>query len=234
VDQPLTPSSDPTGPGGQHHEIDITAMRRVYGDLGIDVIDVPDDPLVAVRRWLGDAVRAGLPEPNAMVLSTASLDGVPSARTVLLKGIDDRGLVFYTNYTSRKARELDANPRAALTLAWVPMARQVRVEGEAVRVERAETEAYFHSRPHGAQLGAWASRQSSELASRAELEARYAELAARWPEGVEVPVPDFWGGYRVIAHEVELWAGRASRLHDRVRYRRTAPGQPWTRDRLAP
>lgn len=168
-----------------------------------------------------------------MVVSTADADGVPSSRTVLLKGYDQHGFVFYSNYGSRKGRELAANPRASLLFPWHPIARQVIVGGTVVRVSAQETAAYFHSRPHGSQLGAWASEQSRVVASRTALEERYAEVAGRWPEGAQVPVPPTWGGFRVEASSVEFWQGRENRLHDRLRYVRGGDGG-WTVERLAP
>ncbi len=219
---------------------DVAALRRDYLGAGLPA-DLPGDPLDLLRTWLADAIAAGLPEPNAMVLATATSDGWPSARLVLLKGIDEAtadgpvGLVFYTNYRSRKAVELDANPRAALTFPWHWMHRQVRVEGMALRVGAPESAAYFRTRPRGSQLGAWASHQSAQIAGRAELEARYGEVQARWPEGTEVPAPGFWGGYRVVPEVVEFWAGRPNRLHDRVEFRRSgSPGGGWVVRRLAP
>jgi pyridoxamine 5'-phosphate oxidase len=196
---------------------------------------VDPDPLVQFARWLADAAAApSVVEPNAMVVATATPDGHPSARLVLLKEVDQTGFVFYTNYTSRKAGELEANPRAALTFPWHAMSRQVRVEGTVARVSPMQSAAYFRSRPRQAQLGTWASRQSSPLSGRADLDDRYDVLAARWPGDREVPVPDFWGGYRVTPLVIEFWAGRPSRLHDRLVYRRSGLGQPWSLVRLAP
>ncbi len=190
------------------------------------------DPVTQFSRWLADATAAGLPEPTAMVLATASGDGLPRARTVLLKGYDSGGFVFYTNKTSRKGLELSANPRACLLFPWHAMHRQVIIEGGVCEVPAAQSERYFHSRQHGSQLGAWASRQSAVLTSREELDDRHARLRDRWPEGTEVPMPPFWGGYLVIPDRVEFWQGRVNRLHDRLRYRRAA-GR-WVIERLSP
>jgi pyridoxamine 5'-phosphate oxidase len=200
-------------------------MRREYMEAGLEPGDLPAEPIAAFRRWFDEVVAAGLDEPNAMVVSTAG----PSSRLTLLKSVDERGFVFFTNYTSRKARELDADPRCSLLFPWHGLRRQVIVQGTAARVPRAETEEYFASRPRGSQLGAWASRQSSVIADRAELDRRYADLAARWPD--VVPCPDFWGGYVITPLAVEFWQGRPSRLHDRLRYTR-ADG--WVVERLAP
>ena len=214
---------------------DPAAMRQQYQAAGLDEADLAADPYEQFARWFADAVKAAgngaLTEANAMVVSTASPDGVPSSRTVLLKGFDQRGFVFYTNFGSRKGRELAANPYVSLLFPWHPLARQVIVGGRAERVPAQETAAYFHSRPHGSQLGAWASEQSSVVASRAVLAEAYAELAARWPEGTQVPVPPFWGGFRVEAATIEFWQGRENRLHDRLRY---VYGDRWTVERLAP
>jgi len=216
-------------------------MRRQYRAAGLTEADLAADPHDQFARWFADAVRAtgtgAIAEPNAMVVSTASPDGVPSSRTVLLKGYDRRGFVFFSNYTSRKGRELSANPRASLLFPWHPIARQVIIGGTVERVPPQETAAYFHSRPHGSRIGAWASEQSAVVASRAPVEERYAELAARWPEGTQVPVPPHCGGYRVSALTVEFWQGRENRLHDRLRYVRDEGGEGaagWTVQRLAP
>jgi pyridoxamine 5'-phosphate oxidase len=205
-------------------------MRRDYGRAGLARADLADDWLTQFQRWFAEAVAAGLPEPNAMVAATADSAGRPSARTVLLKGYDERGLVFYTNYESRKGRDLTENPRASLLFPWHPLRRQVRIEGLVTRISHEETAEYFSSRPYGSRIGAWASRQSAVVRSREELDARYEELAARWPE--DPPVPDFWGGYRVAPVELEFWQGQLDRMHDRLRYRRTRPG--WVLERLAP
>ncbi len=214
----------------------LAALRREYELHGLAEEDLAPDPFTQFTRWLADVARAGLTEPNAMVLATADAAGRPSCRTVLLKGFDDRGFVFYTNRTSRKGRELDANPWASLDFPWYDLERQVVVVGHVDRVHPDEDAAYFRSRPHGAQVGAWASRQSQVVASRAVVEQRYAALLARWPEGgAEVPVPDFWGGYRVVPETVEFWQGRPRRLHDRLRYRRdVAAGTGWAVERLSP
>jgi pyridoxamine-phosphate oxidase len=211
---------------------DLAAMRQAYSATGLDEASVSADPLEQFARWLQDAMDAGLPEPNAMVIATATSDGVPSARTVLLKGVDERGFAFFTNTGSRKGAELAANPRAALVFPWHALARQVRVSGPITVVDRSEAADYFASRPRESQLGAWASAQSQVIGRRADLDARLAEVTGRWPEDVEVPLPDFWGGYRVAAEEVEFWAGREGRLHDRLRYRRGPDG--WLLERLAP
>jgi pyridoxamine 5'-phosphate oxidase len=187
------------------------------------------------ERWFAEAEKSGLLEPNAMVVSTADAQGRPSSRTVLLKGYDGRGFVFYTNYGSRKGSDLLVNPQVALLFPWHPLERQVIVTGRAERVGRDETAAYFRTRPHGSQLGAWASEQSRVIPSREALERRYAELAERYPEGEGVPVPPFWGGYRVAPETVEFWQGRSNRLHDRLRYR-LDPAAPtgWRVERLCP
>jgi pyridoxamine 5'-phosphate oxidase len=191
-----------------------------------------DDPMTQFGAWMADVVAVPLPEPTAMVLATVSASGRPRARTVLLKSHDAGGFVFYTNRTSRKGTDLAEVPRASLVFPWFPMHRQVIVEGTVSPLSTAESEPYFRSRPHGSQVGAWASRQSTVLGSRAELDERYAELSRRWPEGTDVPMPDFWGGYRVIPDVVEFWQGRVNRLHDRFRYRRDGDG--WVIERLAP
>jgi pyridoxamine 5'-phosphate oxidase len=207
-------------------------MRQEYMAEGLDAADLLGDPIVQFERWLAEVVAAGLPEPNAMVVATVSAGGSPSTRMTLLKFVDARGFVFFTNYTSRKARELTGNAGVSLLFPWHALRRQVIVTGTAARLPAAESAAYFRSRPRGSQLGAWASRQSSVLASRAELDERYAELDRRWPHGTDIPVPDFWGGFVVTPSAVEFWQGRESRLHDRLRY--MADGGGWALQRLAP
>jgi pyridoxamine 5'-phosphate oxidase len=199
---------------------------------GLAEEDVDPDPVVQFGRWLGDAQAAGLVEPTATALATATADGRPSARMVLLRGVDQRGFVFYTNYESRKAAELAANPRAALVFWWGELQRQVRVEGRVERTSQEESAAYFATRPLGSRLSAWASPQSQVIPDRAVLERRVAELAAAYPGG-DVPLPPFWGGYRLVHEVVELWHGRPNRLHDRLRYTRV-PGGGWRIERLAP
>jgi pyridoxamine 5'-phosphate oxidase len=194
--------------------------------------DLLPDPLALAQRWFADAQASGIEQPEAMTLATATPDGHPSARVVLLKGIDARGFTFFTNYESRKGHELDANPYAALVLLWVPLERQVRVTGRVQRLSEEESDAYFATRPRGSQLGAWASQQSRPLTDRAELEARWAALDERYG-GAAVPRPPHWGGYRVEPAEIEVWQGRANRLHDRFRYTRTTDGG-WSHARLSP
>ncbi len=207
-------------------------MRRTYGLGELLEEQVDPDPVAQVRRWLDDALGFGIAEPNAMVIATVDADGRPSARTVLLKHLDERGFAFYTNQQSRKGDELAANPRCALVFPWHAMERQVRVEGTADKLSIDEVEAYFHSRPRESQLGAWASQQSQPVPSREELDLQYASYERQFPEGSEIPVPYFWGGYLVRPDLVELWQGRTGRLHDRLRYRRTE--MAWTLDRLQP
>jgi pyridoxamine 5'-phosphate oxidase len=212
--------------------VDLARMRAEYAARGLDVADADPDPLRQFQRWLAEAVAARVTEPNAMVLSTVDGDGRPWARHVLLKDLSGSGFTFYTNYASRKARHLAADPRAALTFAWLGLHRQVCITGTVDRLDAADSDRYFAQRPRGAQLGAWASAQSSELADRAELEARVAEYDARFADG-PVPRPEHWGGYRLHPDEIEFWQGRPDRLHDRVRYVRVAADR-WDRSRLAP
>jgi len=209
-------------------------LRREYGSVeGLSRADLAADWWTQFHRWFLDAVAAGLPEPNAMVVATADGAGRPSTRTVLLKGYDERGLVFFTNHESRKGAEAAANPYASLLLPWFPMQRQVVICGTVGPVDRAETEAYFASRPRGSQLGAWASPQSRVISDRAALDDRFRAAVERFPEGAPVPTPPHWGGLRVVPESVEFWQGRASRLHDRLRYRR-AGAEDWIIERLAP
>lgn len=206
-------------------------LRRQYATASLDRSSLDDDPAAQFRRWFADAERAQLLEPNAMTLATADAAGRPSARVVLLKGIDARGFVFFTDYRSRKARELAANPRAAVAFLWKELERQVRVTGDIELVTPAESAAYFRTRPRGSRLGAWASMQSAELPDRAMLEREVARIDKRYP-GDDVPVPPHWGGYRLLPDEFEFWQGRENRLHDRFRYSRD--GEHWKIDRLSP
>jgi pyridoxamine 5'-phosphate oxidase len=215
-------------------QTDPASLRRSYKDARLDERDLAPDPLSQFDTWFADAVAAELPEPNAMILATVTADGTPTLRTVLLKGYGPEDFRFFTNHGSRKARAIAENPRVSLLFPWHPVRRQVIVEGIAERLSREESAAYFRTRPHGSQLGAWASEHQSAVITREELERRYAELARRWPD--EVPLPDFWGGYRVVPTSVEFWQGRPDRLHDRLRYRRADADEPdkWVVERLSP
>ncbi|MEV5513013.1 pyridoxamine 5'-phosphate oxidase [Streptomyces flaveolus] len=213
---------------------DLPSMRKQYRADGLAESELAATPVEQFARWFKQAAtEGGLFEPNAMVVSTADAEGRPSSRTVLLKHFDEQGFVFYTNYDSRKARDLGENPHVSLLFPWHPMARQVIVTGVARRTGRDETAAYFRTRPHGSQLGAWASVQSAVVPGRDALDSAYAELAARYPEGERVPVPPHWGGFRVAPRAVEFWQGRENRLHDRLRYVAQADGS-WRVERLAP
>lgn len=206
-------------------------LRREYAAAGLDLPDLLPDPVLLFRRWLAEAQAAGLHEPNAMAVASVGDDGRPSARMVLLKAVDERGFCFYTNYDSRKGHELDAHPACALLFPWHDLQRQVRVEGSASRVPPEQSAAYFATRPRPSQLGAWASPQSQVVASRAELDERYAEAERRFAD-TEIGLPPAWGGYVVRPEVVEFWQGRPGRMHDRIVYRRTAEG--WDVNRLAP
>lgn len=209
---------------------ELAGMRRTYPSGRLLEAAAAQEPMVQFREWLAAAVSAGLPEPNAMVLATATPDGRPSARHVLLKDVDDVGFVFFTNHGSRKAAEIAANPAVALCFPWFAMARQVMVCGRAAPIPRTAVEEYWATRPRESQIGAWASRQSAVIGSRADLEAAAAAMDRRFAG--PVPLPDFWGGYRVEPDSVEFWQGAPGRLHDRLRYARTTHG--WRLERLAP
>ena len=211
---------------------DQAGFRHEYIGEGLRRRDLDPDPIKQFNVWFAAAVKAGIHDANAMALATATLDGKPSARIVLLKDFDERGFVFYTNYASEKGRQLEKNPRAALVLYWMEVERQIRIEGAVEKTLREESEQYFHTRPAGAQLGAWASRQSEAIDARRVLAARLEEMKQRFAKG-EIPLPPHWGGYRLNPERIEFWQGRPDRLHDRFRYTRLADGS-WSIDRLAP
>jgi pyridoxamine 5'-phosphate oxidase len=206
-------------------------LRRDYSAAGLTEADAGDNPFALFHQWLDQAIAAELTDPNAMILATCTPEGVPSARAVLLKALDACGFTFFTNYDSRKGREMAANPRVALVFLWHQLERQVRVEGTVEVVTAAESDEYYVKRPLGSRLGAWASPQSAVITGRDVLERAHAELMAKWPDG-NPPRPPNWGGYRVLPESIEFWQGRPSRLHDRILFTRTATG--WKRQRLAP
>ena len=207
-------------------------MRRQYASRSLDLADLHADPFSQFDLWMREAIETELLEPNAMALATVSATGAPSVRTVLLKGFDARGLVFYTNYTSAKARDLAANTQVACLFQWLPLERQVSVRGRAEKISTAESLKYFLSRPHESQIGAWASQQSQVSTTRALLEEKFAEMKNKFQAG-QVPLPEFWGGYRIVPQTFEFWQGRPSRLHDRFVYRQEA-AQSWQINRLMP
>jgi pyridoxamine 5'-phosphate oxidase len=209
----------------------IADLRKEYTHAGLREADADRDPIEQFRRWFEEALDADLHEPNAMTLATATPEGRPSARVLLLKGFDEKGFIFYTNYEGRKSQKLERNPYCALVFYWGELERQVRIEGRATRVSKEESDAYYASRPWGSKLGAWASEQSRPIEDRGRLEKRLRELEAQY-EGREVPRPPFWGGYRVEPEGIEFWQGRENRLHDRLLYRRSKSG--WDMVRLQP
>jgi pyridoxamine 5'-phosphate oxidase len=209
----------------------VADLRRDYARGMLREEDVDRDPVEQFSRWFADAAAAEIPEPNAMTLATATADGVPSARIVLLKAVDARGFVFFTDYRSRKAFELTENPLAAVVFLWKEIERQVRISGIVERIDPAESDAYFRSRPLGSRLGAWASTQSQVIPDRATLEDELRRITEQYPNE-NVPCPPHWGGYRLAPHELEFWQGRQSRLHDRLRYRKE--GTDWIIERLSP
>jgi pyridoxamine 5'-phosphate oxidase len=211
--------------------MDLHKLRKEYRDEPLFQKDLPQNPIDFLKKWIEEAVKADLPEPNAMTLATASQGGIPSARTVLLKEVEERGLIFYTDYHSRKAREIEENPRVALVFCWLELERQVVVTGKAEKLSRQESSHYFSKRPRGAQVEAWASSQGTPLSSRKVLEDRFAELKRRF-EGKEIPLPDHWGGVLVVPGTLEFWSGRENRLHDRFQYQRE--GTKWKINRLSP
>jgi len=208
------------------------ALRRELMARGLSRQELDPDPIRQFQQWYELAIGTDLPEPNGLSLCTVNAEGQPSVRTVLLKLYDEQGFVFFTNYESRKSREIALNPRVAMLFPWVALARQVQISGRAERIPTAESLRYFASRPRGSQIGAWSSPQSQVINSRSLLEAKVAEMARKFAQG-EIPLPDFWGGYRVVPEMIEFWQGRESRLHDRFRYVREE-GSQWRIERLAP
>lgn len=209
---------------------EIARLRNEYESVGLDASDMAEDPMTEFVKWLESAISAGLDEPNAFVLATVDGDGTPSARAVLVKDVTDAGIVFYTGLSSRKSDAMRSHPVAAATFVWTPLHRQVRFEGGVTPVGNEEADAYFATRPRGAQIAAHASRQSTIVASRDVLETRYGQLSEEFPD--EVPRPEHWGGWRLTPHRVEFWQGRPNRFHDRIRYREEGGG--WVKERLAP
>ncbi len=212
--------------------MDLSDLRKEYDWGGLSSRDLAEDPFQQFDRWFQQAIEAHVPEPSAMTLATADASGAPSARTVLLKSVDANGFTFFTNYQSRKGRELDENPRAALNFYWPQVERQICVRGTIRRLSREASEAYFRSRPRGNQIGAWVSKQSSVIPNRESLERKLEAIEKQFSEGL-IPMPDYWGGFVLDPAEIEFWQGRPNRLHDRFRYRRTQD-QQWVVERLSP
>lgn len=211
----------------------IADLRQNYTLAGLSEADVAADPIKQFQVWFKQALEANLLEPNAMTLATATPDGKPTARIVLLKGVNERGFVFYTNYESQKGQQLIANPYAALVFLWDKLERQVRIEGKVEQLQPEESEAYFHSRPRASQLGAWASDQSRVISDRQVLEQKLTDLKTQYPEDTTIPLPPHWGGFRVVPNRIEFWQGRPNRLHDRLVYDLQTDGN-WQIQRLAP
>ncbi|MFK7971848.1 MAG: pyridoxamine 5'-phosphate oxidase [Bacteroidia bacterium] len=212
---------------------EIAQIRENYTRASLSEHEVAAEPIAQFTQWFKEAVNAEVVEPNALSLGTVSASGQPAVRIVLLKGMDERGFVFYTNYDSHKGKEMEENPHVAMTFFWPELERQVRIKGLVEKVPESESDAYFHSRPHGSRLGAWASPQSQQIADRSVLDENLASLQAQYSEGTDVPRPPHWGGYIVRPHELEFWQGRSSRLHDRLCYHKQADGS-WSMVRLAP
>jgi pyridoxamine 5'-phosphate oxidase len=212
-------------------ELNLADLRREYTKNGLLESDVDPDPFRQFTLWFDQAIKSGIMEPNAMSHATVSPDGQPSIRIVLLKGVDDRGFVFFTNYESRKGKDILVNPKSALLFFWGELERQVRIEGAIEKISVDHSKAYFDSRPEGSRIGAWSSNQSEIVTSRDELEKRFEENMNRFA-GKEIPMPEYWGGYRLVPNMVEFWQGRGSRMHDRIRFRKT--GEFWEIDRLSP
>lgn len=207
-------------------------LRENYTKSALDISDVHADPIEQFRRWMDEAIQSQIMEPNMMTLATASAQGIPSARTMLLKGFDADGFSFFTNYSSHKGQNLDENPHAALVFLWGELERQVNIRGSVEKISREESEQYFQVRPRASQIGAWASTQSKAIPDRQWIIDREKELNASYPEGTEIPLPDFWGGYRVVPNYIEFWQGRPSRLHDRIVFQKE--GESWTISRFSP
>lgn len=212
--------------------MNLEEMRRHYAQRALDLGDLKPSPFAQFDLWMREAIETQVLEPNAMSLATVGADGQPTLRTVLLKGFDERGLVFYTNYESAKSRQIAGNPRVAVVFPWLPLERQVSITGRAAKISAAESLKYFLSRPRDSQIGAWASRQSEVITTRSLLEAKFAEMKAKFSAG-EIPLPSHWGGYRITPETFEFWQGRPSRMHDRFRYTRQADGA-WKIERLMP